>query len=624
MYTQLLFIDSRIVDIPLVITALASNTEYIIFDFIKDTLDAILSKITIQKYTSVGIFQENFDSPKYTFAKQWGASVLHNVEIADPMLETWQNYKKMIAFCKQRLSIDTWDILECDVVNNPNWAYVIRSLQNDCQITIRSLSNVIGNTGTGDTLHDLDENSLRLINTYFTTQINDYPYSLGISSWPRTVSVIVGDGRILSTGHNHFGNLGNMDPDYNDVNRPVYMLNSEANGDLMNAVGVANTYWSTAVLLSDGSIVSCGYNLYGQFGDGTYGVGSSSLVHMLSPEDDNMDILTGAKSIAYAAHSIVILMNEGYVLSCGYNTSGLFGIQTCNDQYTRPVFMCDTTGETYLTGVTAISAGSYHVAMIHNNKVLVCGGNGYGQLGIHSEEDCCLPVYMKNTSGTGDLTDPVAVSCGELCTVVLLKNGQVVACGNNDYGQLGNKDGSGKNKVLPAYVLNINGTGPLTNIVSVACANRSTFALSQNGNVFGCGMNYYGELGQSEKYKGQMFTLMTPMLNFFDNHLLAGAVAIKGGLYCSVILMYDGTILCCGLNTNGQLGNGNNNKNIPTYMRNITNTGPLENVVNILGFDVRFNGKNPIISMKSVFVDKSRIYINPNALTQRYPTKFHL
>jgi alpha-tubulin suppressor-like RCC1 family protein len=148
---------------------------------------------------------------------------------------------------------------------------------------------------------------------------------------------------------------------------------------------------------------------------------------------------------------------------------------------------------------------------------------------------------------------------------------------NNDFGKLGimNNFGSLTSSIITSniysyanyidkYVVNHTGTGLLSNVKTISCGNYHTLFLLNNGNVYSCGYNNYGQLGLAT-YAIQSIGKPTAVRNGTN------IKTISCGLYHSVILNNSGDAYSCGLNNYGQLGLGNNNNyNIPTK---ITVTG---------------------------------------------------
>ena len=88
--TNLLLVDSRVLDKETVTNSLSNYTNYIIIDFNTDNLQSIKDKINNfnKKFINIGLFQENNNMPFYEFTKSFQRSILNNVKTPielDPM-----------------------------------------------------------------------------------------------------------------------------------------------------------------------------------------------------------------------------------------------------------------------------------------------------------------------------------------------------------------------------------------------------------------------------------------------------------------------------------------------------------------------------------------------------------
>ncbi|KAL9644270.1 hypothetical protein ABK040_005731 [Willaertia magna] len=117
------------------------------------------------------------------------------------------------------------------------------------------------------------------------------------------------------------------------------------------------------------------------------------------------------------------------------------------------------------------------------NQLFTAGNNYYFQLGHSNGEK--QNVFLKpNVEFQGKSIK--LVKCGPYYTIVYLENGDLYACGQNDLGQLGN--GKRQMKMLFHKVL--------TNksIVSLHCGFQTTLFITRENNIYRFGSNKYGEL----------------------------------------------------------------------------------------------------------------------------------
>ena len=77
---------------------------------------------------------------------------------------------------------------------------------------------------------------------------------------------------------------------------------------------------------------------------------------------------------------------------------------------------------------------------------------------------------------------------------------QLLAFGDNHYGQLGL--GDNKNRNLPTLVMTD------TTIREIVCGSDHTFILKESGELFAFGYNYYGQLGLGDNENRKIPTLL--------------------------------------------------------------------------------------------------------------------
>ena len=154
----------------------------------------------------------------------------------------------------------------------------------------------------------------------------------------------------------------------------------------------------------------------------------------------------------------------------------------------------------------------------------------------------------------GSPSDPVvAVSAGGNHSLVLTELGDVYACGDNTYGQLGNST-----LVSSANWIKVNFPG--TKIVSVAAGADHNLAVDEGGGVWVWGRNDSGQLGKNTRTLGVVAD-RTPV-----RIISSGAKSVAAGFAHSLVLKQDGTVLGFGRNTVGQVGqsSGTSYAKLPT------------------------------------------------------------
>jgi len=111
------------------------------------------------------------------------------------------------------------------------------------------------------------------------------------------------------------------------------------------------------------------------------------------------------------------------------------------------------------------------------------GYNDFGQLGNNNTTNIRIPEMFK-------LIGIKQISCGGNHTAILLNNGQVYTCGNNQYGQLGRTP---LTPINPEFKIIDSNVGK---VKQISCGGEHTAILLNNGQVYTCGNNKSGQLGR--------------------------------------------------------------------------------------------------------------------------------
>ena len=252
-----------------------------------------------------------------------------------------------------------------------------------------------------------------------------------------------------------------------------------------------------------------------------------------------------------SGHSL-ILKNDGTLWSCGYNEYGQLGL---GDKNNRTTFTQITTNG---NNVKSIYCGGNHTFILKNDGTLWgCGYNDEGQLGLGDKTN--RTTFTQITTNTDNIKE---IYCGYSHTIILKNDGTLWGCGNNGYGQLGLGDGSSRYTFTRI-------TTNADNIKSVCCGESHTIILKDDGTLWGCGNNKFGQLGLGNKTNRTTFTQITTN---------AGDIkSIHGGWEQTLILKNDGTLWGCGYNSFGSLGLGNSShKN--TFTRATINADDIKSV----------------------------------------------
>lgn len=218
----------------------------------------------------------------------------------------------------------------------------------------------------------------------------------------------------------------------------------------------------------------------------------------------------------------------------GNNMYGQLGLGDYCNYYVRPYELILPLPNVYCE---QISCGAYHTVILIKNKIYICGGNNYGQLGLGDSVDKHLLQEL-------NLPDVISVGCGTYHTVALVKStnlNKLYVWGGNKQGQLGLGDHT--NRSTPQEVV------LSESILSVSCGGSHTIALTQDGLIYVWGINKSGQLGLSEcGLKNQNL----PQKLIF--HELIHQVSC--GYSYTIVVTKLGKIYVWGCNEDGRLGLG--------------------------------------------------------------------
>ena len=136
--------------------------------------------------------------------------------------------------------------------------------------------------------------------------------------------------------------------------------------------------------------------------------------------------------------------------------------------------------------------------MLKNDGTLwSCGYNYNGQLGLGDYN-----IRSTFTQVTTNANDIKSVYCGEYHTFILKNDGTLWSCGYNNFGGLG----LGNNITRTTFT---QVTANADDVKSVYCGCHYTFMLKNDGTLWSCGNNSYGQLGLGDTSYRTTFTEVT-------------------------------------------------------------------------------------------------------------------
>ena len=221
-----------------------------------------------------------------------------------------------------------------------------------------------------------------------------------------------------------------------------------------------------------------------------------------------------------------------------------------------------------LRDVSAVAAGDdgHGLALTRGGDVWAWGNNEAGQLGDGSNANSDVPVRVCAPGSPAPaagheclrrLSAVASISASYDDSFALLRNGTVVAWGENYEGRLG--DNSTANSSDPVMVCALGETAypckkPLRSVVAVSSAGDDTLALLRSGTVVAWGDNRIGQLGD-----GSTTTSSVPVAVSGLTHIEAIAAGSSGGM----ALSSEGTAMDWGFLHNSYSGPADSSTPVP-------------------------------------------------------------
>ena len=346
-----------------------------------------------------------------------------------------------------------------------------------------------------------------------------------------TTYIVKYDGSLWACGNNIAGELGVGDSGTSNKRTVFTQVTTNINNDVKYVTaGQKHAF----ILKNDGSVWACGYNEY---------------AGLANPVNVFTQVFTDVKQISSHDEHIMMVKNDGSLWTCGRNDYGQLGL---NDTTYRTTFTQVTTNIN--NDVKQIACGYRHTFIIKNDgTVWACGANSKGQLGLGDTTN--RTSFTQVTTNINN--DVKQIACGRQHTLILKNDGSVWSCGYNEAGQLGLDDNTTDRNTFTKVTTNIN-----NDVKQIACGYDQTFIIKNDGSLWACGYNEYGQLGLGTSGSSDYKTTFTQVTTNINNDVKQ----VSGTISHAFILKNDGTIWCCGNNYYGQLGLGYSaDTNITTF-----------------------------------------------------------
>jgi alpha-tubulin suppressor-like RCC1 family protein len=251
-------------------------------------------------------------------------------------------------------------------------------------------------------------------------------------------------------------------------------------------------------------------------------------------------------------HSLTV-KTEGTVWAWGKNANGQLGRGSTSTSPLPVAAQVRTNSTTFLTNAATVTGGASHSAAAKSDGTAwAWGSNASGQIGDGTTTQRLYAVPVKVTGGAA-LTGVGDVVAGADHCVALKSNGTVWAWGLNSSGQVG--IGTTTTPQTNAVQVKINSSTFLTGIVVIAAGGTHSLALKSDGTVWTWGLNSSGQLGNGNT-TNQSYAVQVKVVG---GAALTGVADIAAGANHSLARKTDGTLWTWGSNANGQLADGTTN-----------------------------------------------------------------
>ena len=288
------------------------------------------------------------------------------------------------------------------------------------------------------------------------------------------------DEKVFAFGENENGQLGINS--YNDKITPTYSQDISGN-HINNIVSISSGHSFSLLLSKFGKVFSTGDNTYGQLGNNNGNNKQNNFAELYSDVSGYNGY--NASAIATGNYHTLVLLDSGKVLSCGKNNYGQLGLGNTINMSKLTFISLDYLADSIYAG------GNNSAILLKSGKILVFGDNQYGQLGINSINLYKSIPYDSNfTNNSYDSSNCINFSFGEKSSSMLLNSGKVYNFGGNINGQLGIGNTIGLSDIS-GQLIDSSGYVSTNCVLSSIGYNHGLFLLT-NGNVLTTGSNNYG------------------------------------------------------------------------------------------------------------------------------------
>jgi alpha-tubulin suppressor-like RCC1 family protein len=245
--------------------------------------------------------------------------------------------------------------------------------------------------------------------------------------------------------------------------------------------------------------------------------------------------MSNASALSNGNEYSLVVKTDGSLWGLGRNDNGQLGIGNTIIQKSPIEIVSSVLGYgnkyQFEERFSSVSIGVNHRAVLkENGNLWLWGNNDFGQIGNRDLISAEIPVKVL------DSVSSISIVYNQ--SFAIMNDKSLWAWGYNEYGQLG--DGTRENKLVPTKVLE--------DVILVSGGESHTLAIKSDGSLWAWGLHFFGSSGSS----------LTPV-KIMDNVVYASSGAGK-----SFVVSNDNNLWAWGNNAGGALGDGTTiNKSIP-------------------------------------------------------------
>ena len=182
--------------------------------------------------------------------------------------------------------------------------------------------------------------------------------------------------------------------------------------------------------------------------------------------------------------------------------------------------------------IKQISCGEHFTMCVDvEGYIWAFGYNGSNNLGIDNHPELTLPQKIENIP-------PVqSIACGFSHTLIITNDSNLWSLGFNDHGQL--FLGNTIKRSRPEKT-------SFSNVVKVSAGKFHSFLQNNNGEIYGCGSNYFGQLGLDPDNKSNRVKLLIKfqkLLKFVVENITHYFLIKKERFFLLVVIYMDNLVL---------------------------------------------------------------------------------